>query len=144
MILLYSFVLLLLSAARQMLSWRAAALARKFARLSTQVLRLVNEPYRPGNSNREQFLVNASRQFELGRLVQNRDLVEERYLSWQGRTDTMARWLANLRAWKGQKLPYTLGAIDVWLCLSLVDTFVVGEHGSARRVFEWIVAQFGN
>jgi len=54
-------------------------------------------------------------------------------------------WLATVRAWKGRKLPYTLGALDVWLLLYFIDYQLgAGEYLSARQVIEHVTAWFRN
>ena len=144
MLLLYSIVLMGLGMARWLWAKRAAALERKYSRFSTQLMDLAREPARkPGNGNpTEASLAYAKRHFELGRLVQKRDALEGRYLSWQSMADRLGRWLEALRTWKGQKLPYTLGALDVWLLLSLIDLLGFGQVVNAQTLFalvwDWI------
>lgn len=140
MLLLYSLVLTALGLTRWLWAARARRLERAFTRFSVQLLGKAAEPARkPGNAS-EQMLSHAKRQFEIGKLVQKRDALETRYLSWQGVAERLGRWLEALRAWKGKKLPYTLGAFDVLLVFSLIDFFGMNEYVSARRVTEWLLS----
>lgn len=144
MLLIYSLVLMVLGLARWLWAKHASALEKKYSRFSTQLMEAAREPSkRPGNGNlAEASLAVAKRQFELGRLVQKRDRLEARYHKWQSVADRLGRWMSALLSWKGKKLPYTLGALDVWLALSLVDMFGMSQYVNARSVFEWVVAQF--
>ena len=78
----------------------------------------------------------------LGELAQARDHVEAKYFAWQRWTDRFAGWIADVRAWKGKKLPYTLGAVDVWMLMCLVDYLGVGEYFSTLALVQAIMAKF--
>jgi len=139
MILLYTLALLLLGAAKLFVGWRAAWIARKYARVASAVDRLTRDnAFRDGNSNRYDVARTAKRYFELGRQVQKKERLEAKHYIWQRWTDRLGGWIGRLRNWKGQKLPYTLGALDVWLLFYFVDTFGVGEYLSGRNVIELV------
>ena len=70
---------------------------------------------KPGNSNKFDPCQNAKRSFLLGQLVARRDRVEAKHFAWQRWAERFNRWLTAVRGWKGVKLPYTMGALDVWL-----------------------------
>jgi hypothetical protein len=141
MILFYTLVLLLLGVARGLVAWRAAALARKYARLAVHVDRLTRDySFRDGNSNRQDVCRLAKRYYELGRQVQDADRLEAKHFAWQARADRLGAALNRLRNWKGQKLPYTLGALDVWLLFYLIDYFGFGEYVSARNVIALVTS----
>lgn len=141
MILLYTLLLVLLGLVKFLVERRAAALERRYAQASLAVEKALREPgyfLKEGNSSRVDLTQTAKRYFTLGLLAQKRDRLEVRHYAWQGWTDKLGRLLDGLRGWKGKKLPYTLGALDVWLALYLIDYFGVGEHVSARRLFELV------
>ena len=69
--------------------------------------------------------------------MQRRDALEEKYSTWQGRADRLTAWVAAVRNWRGRKLPYTAGVIDVWMLLCLLDYCGAGEHINAREVVRW-------
>ncbi len=143
MILLYSSVLLLLGAIKTLVACRAASLGRKYSALSKEVQpRLRAVTIRPGNAGYDACKA-AKAQLELGVVVQRRDQVEAKHFAWQHRADKLERLLNRLRAWKGQKLPYSLGAIDVWLALALIDHAGVGEFVSVRRLFDAAMSLVG-
>jgi hypothetical protein len=139
MILLYTLVLLLLGVAKLLIGWRAAWIARKYARVAVTVDRLTRDnAFRDGNTNRHDVARTAKRYFELGRQVQKKERLEAKHYAWQRWTDCLGGCISRLRNWKGQKLPYTLGALDVWLLFYLVDQFGVGEYVSGRNVIELV------
>ena len=84
------------------------------------------------------------RAYELGQLVAKRDRLEASHYTGGAGLSTFGRWISAVRAWKGQKLPYTLGVIDVWLLLYLIDHFGAGDYLSSRLVVENVVAWFKN
>ena len=62
---------------------------------------------------------------------------------WRDRADKLGRFVTALRTWKGQKLPYTLGAIDVWLVLYIIDRFGVGDVFGPRQAMDSALAWLG-
>ena len=137
MIFLYALLLLLLGSVKLLVERRAAALGRSYSRLAQAVQdRLRDTLTKPGNSSKPDPCQHAKLQYELGRLVGKRDRVEARHFGWQGRADKLGHWIRRLRGWKGKKLPYTVGAADVWLLLTTIDALGVGDIVGARRVFD--------
>ena len=143
MILLYTMFLFLLSALKQMVSLRARALERKFVKLALAVDKLLGQPeYKPGNSSKVDACTSAKRTLALGQLVAQRDAVEAKHLVWQGWTDRLTGWVDTAGDWKGKKLPYTMGAVDVWMVLCLIDYFGVGQYVSTWNVIQILVAWY--
>src|SRR5262249_23754650 len=70
----------------------------------------------------------ATRQFWLGQLVQKRDRLEDKHASWLAFADKFNGFVNRLREWKGRKLPYTMGVLDVSGALYLIDYFGVGQY----------------
>src|SRR5262249_17932509 len=139
MILFYTLALLLLGVAKLVVGGRAAALAKKYTRVSAAVDRLTRDHIlEDGNSTRQDLARAAKRYFELGRQVQKKERLEAKHYAWQARADRLGGWINRLRNWKGKKLPYTLGALDVWLLFYLIDYFGVGEYLSGRNVIELV------
>jgi hypothetical protein len=144
MILLYTMLMLLMNAFKAMLSWRARMVERKYVKLAAAVAQLVREAeVKPGNGKLDPIAV-AKRVFLLGELAQKRDRVEANYFGWQRWADCWAGWSRTLHAWQGKKLPYTLGAVDVWMLLGLVDYLGVGQYVSTQAVVDAITALIGN
>jgi hypothetical protein len=54
-----------------------------------------------------------SGQYQLAMIATRRDKVERQYNRWQDRSERTSKWLTALRRWKGRKLPYTFGVLDV-------------------------------
>ena len=141
MILLYTLVLLVLGATKALLAWRAAMLARKYGRVTASVERLTRDAVlKNGTDNRQDVCRTAKRYFELGRSVQKKERLEAKHFVWQSWNERLGRWIAAIRHWKGKKLPYTLGVLDVGLLFYLIDYFGAGEYLSANRVVETVTA----
>lgn len=144
MILLYTLTLSLLGLARLLFAGRATFLEKRYAALARSVLKLGHEPVlRGGNAAKADAFASAKRTFELGRLVQKRDAVEAKYMYWRGLADRMARAADRVTAWKGQKLPYTFGVVDVGLALYLVDYLGVDRYLSVKQVVDQVIARVG-
>jgi len=135
MILLYTLMLIALATVSYLVKLRAARLEHKYARVALECDRLASQQlFKEGNSNRIDACKSARRQYELGQLVDKRERLESKHFRWQLLADKLNRWLTRLRAWKGRKIPYTLGAVDVWLVMSVVDKLGVGPYVNAQTV----------
>ncbi len=137
MILVYTMVLVLLGMVKGVIAWRAGRLGRRYSRAAAALDKHLREPsyfFREGNSNRPSDLTRmAKRTFELAVLAHEKDRLESKHFAWQAWADRFSCALNAVRNWKGKKLPYTLGVLDVWLALYLLDYFGVGELVSARN-----------
>ena len=144
MIFLYTIVLMLLAALKFLIDRRASMLARRYSRVAGTVDQMLHEPiFKEGNSGRFNPCALAQRQFLLGSLVYKKERLEARYSRWQSAADRLTRTIERLRNWKGKKLPYTLGALDVWLGLYLLDYLGMGQYLSARQVIQVVAAWLG-
>ena len=118
---------------------RAAGLGRAYSKLAEAVQKRLREViYKQGNSSKPDPCQAAKVQFELGSLVAQRDRIEAKHFAWQHAADRFGGWVNTLRTWKGARLPYSLGAVDVWLLLSAIDTLGVNEFVSVRRVYDLV------
>ena len=143
MILLYTLLVFLLGVVKLLVTLRARALERKFMRVAAAVNQMLREPdYKPGNGGKADPCLSAKRTVLLGELVRQRDRVEAKYFAWQRWADRFAGWVRAVRDWKGKKLPYTLGAVDVWMMLCLVDYLGLGEYLSTSAVIGAVVALY--
>lgn len=141
MILLYTSLLILLGTASFVIGRRARRLERRYVTAAQAVDRLFNrEAVRPGNSSKPDVCQAAKRHYQLGQLVAERDRIEQKYVTWQQAADKLSRAVARVRGWKGQKLPYTLGILDVSGALLAIDYLGVGQYVSVRRVVEFVTA----
>jgi hypothetical protein len=137
MIFLYSALVLALGLAAFLTRCRAAALESKYARVTRETDRLGRQyPVKEGNSNRHDPYEAAKRLYALAIVGQKRDRLEARYLVWQRRSDALNALANRVRGWKGLKLPYTFGVLDVASLLWLVDRLGFGDAVSPRHVFE--------
>jgi hypothetical protein len=143
MILLYTLLLFLLGLVKLLVGWRARALERKFMSVAAAVDKMLREAdFKPGNSNKADPCAMAKRTVALGELVQKRDRVEANYFAWQRWADRLKNWMHAIHDWKGKKLPYTLGAVDVWMLLCLIDYLGVGEYFSTTAVIQAVFALY--
>jgi hypothetical protein len=144
MILIYSVFVLALGIVAFLARSRARALESKYARVARQAEQLLRQSnMKEGNSNRNDPYLAAKRQYVLGQVAQKRDRVEVRYTSWQQFSEKLDRLAGRVRGWKGFKLPYTFGALDVASVLWAIDHFGFGDHVSVRHLFELIRSRFG-
>jgi hypothetical protein len=143
MIFVYTVALVLLGAAYFLVKRRASTLEKKFIRLSKDADdQLRQSTYRDGNSNRGDPYLAAKRQYRLAVLADQRDRVEGRYTAWQGRAERLNKLKARMRAWKGRKLPYTLGVLDVTGALALIDYLGAGQYVNARGLVQAVTTFF--
>jgi hypothetical protein len=143
MILLYSAFVALLAAAHLLVRWRVSNLERQYAKAAKtadEALRLT--VFKEGNSSRPDPAQLAKRQYQLGRLADRRDAVEARYTRWQSFSERLGRLVSRVRGWKGRKLPYTFGVLDVVGLLTLVDALgvshYVGIQPLTQLVMTWL------
>ena len=145
MIFLYTFLLILLAAVKFLCQRRARYLAWRYSRATLCVEKLLHEPqFREGNSSK---VINqakaAQRQYLLGLLVQKKERLAAKHFVWQNLCDKLGRAIDRLRHWKGKKLPCTLGALDVWLFLYLIDYFGVSAYVSPRHLVQLVSTWLG-
>ena len=143
MILLYTVFLFLLGLTKATVSLRARGLERKFVRLAASVAKMLRESeIKPGNSSKVDPCLAAKRTLALGALVEHRDAVEAKYFAWQRWADRLGGWVNTVRDWKGKKLPYTLGAVDLWMLMGLADYLGLGEYCSTLAIVQALAAKF--
>jgi hypothetical protein len=137
MILLYTLLVAVLGVAVWLVRRRVAALERTYVRAAQAADAALKEATtKPGNSGKADVYLAAKHQYQLGRLVQRREEVEQRYVAWQQFADRFGHTLARVRGWKGRKLPYSFGMLDVAGLLYVVDYLGVGQYVSVRRLIE--------
>jgi hypothetical protein len=114
MILIYALIVLLFGTAAALTGRRARKLERRYANAARQADMLAKElNFRGGNCVRPDAFQTAKRQYELGRLVQIRDRLEEKHHKWEARASKFRKLKTHLQNCKGRFLPYALGAVDV-------------------------------
>jgi hypothetical protein len=144
MVFLYTVLLAFLGLIKVMVARRAASLEKRYTRVASEVGKRAHEAgLKPGNGTPRDDMAaqHAKRQFELGLLASKRDRLEAKHFYWQSRADNLTHLVERVRNWRGKKLPYTLGAMDVWLAMSLVDYLGMGQVISVQRVYETVSAQ---
>jgi hypothetical protein len=142
MIFLYSLAVLLLGVAHFLVKRRVASLEKKYQRVAQEADVLVRQVPRDQSSNRFDPFLAAKRQFVLGQLIQKRDRIEGRYTAWQASAERLGKFVQRVRGWKGRKLPYTFGALDVAFVLALVDYLGFGQHVNVRNLVQVVASLF--
>lgn len=143
MILLYTSLLLVLGVAAFLIQRRAARLGRKYVLAAAEADKLLQQSFlKQGNAGRCDPFLNAKRQYLLGEVVDKRDQLEARYDYWRKLAKRSSDLIASLRAWRGRKLPYTLGVVDVSLALYLVDELSVGQYMSVKQLVNLATSYF--
>lgn len=90
---------------------RAGQASREVNRLGEPALALLRDGN--SNNNRTDPCQSAKRQFLIGLLVQKRDRLDEKHAAWEAFAERLGTIVTTLRNWKGKKLPYPLGVVDV-------------------------------
>lgn len=137
MVPLYALLLTGLAGLRRLLAGRAAGLERKYvtaARTAEDAARTLS--VKSGNGRPLDPLAVARRQYELGRLVQVRDRLSDRYMAAQTRADAVAGRVYKLKAVKGRAVPYLLGLADAGLVAGAAAKYGV----TADAVRGWVNA----
>ena len=141
MVPLYALVVTALAGLKGLLARRAGRLERKYTRAALAAEQAAKQAHtKPGNAGSAGALAHAKHQYELGRLVQHRDVLEAKYLAWQGRADRLAHRLARLRGWNGRLVPYLCGVIDVALVLTALHHLGLPHGLTETQVREWAQA----
>jgi hypothetical protein len=143
MILLYTTLIFVFGVATFVIGRRVKSLEKKYAHVAKETDLLSKQSaMKDGNSNRADLCVTAKRQYMLGLLVQKRDRVETKYVAWQGLADKFKHYVANLKTWKGKKLPYTFGAVDVACVLGLIDYLGFQDYVSVHALIHFVTKLF--
>ena len=143
MILLYSTLIFLLGAAQFLIGRRARSLEKKYMRVAQETDALVKQSaYKDGNSNKADPCMMAKRQYLLGQFVQKRDRVEAKYTAWQEWAEKFGHWVARVKSWKGKKLPYTFGAVDVTCVLGVIDYLGFRDYVGIQQLTHFVTGLF--
>jgi hypothetical protein len=144
MIFVYSAFVLLLGFVGFLARRRAKALEAKYKRVARQADQFLRQnSLKEGNGNRNDPFLVAKRQLALGQIARECDRVEARYASSQLFSDKLDRLVSYVRGWKGRKLPYTFGVLDITSVLWLIDYFGVADRVSVRHLVQLLRAHFG-
>jgi hypothetical protein len=143
MIVLYTALLLLVGVAHFLIKRRVASLEKKYSGVVKEADDLLRQGnHRDGNSNRQDPYQSAKRQYKLAMLAEKRDRMETRYSTWHGRSERLSKLRHRLRAWKGRKLPYTFGVLDVACAMSAIDYLGAGHYLNVRHLLESVASLF--
>jgi len=137
MFLVYTLVLLLLVVVRFVVARRVAALEKKYIRIARATDELLKtSAQKPGNNTKPDPYAAARASYLLGQAVERRERLETLYCAWQKAAEGLKNAIGTLRGWKGRKLPYVIGALDVLMILGALDYLGYGEQISARALVQ--------
>jgi hypothetical protein len=140
---LFTSLLFVLVVAKFFVDRRVKSLEKKFATVARETDGLLKQPmFKEGNSNKVDPYVTAKRQFLLGQAAQKRDRVEAKYVYWQAFSERFGRLVSRVRSWKGKKLPYTFGAVDVACALGVIDCLGFSDYLGPRALVHFVMAWF--
>ena len=143
MIFLYTALLLLVGVVHFLIKRRVVALEKKYSGVVKEADDLLRQGnHRDGNSNRQDPYQSAKRQYKLALLAEKRDRMETGYINWHQRAERLGKLRQRLRAWKGRKLPYTFGVLDVACALGAIDYLGAGHYLNARHLVETVASLF--
>lgn len=128
MIPLYALLRAVLAAVKALFASKASRLERKYtkAALAAEAVARVLQT-KPGNAHADPF-TTAKSHYEFGKLVETRDKLEEKFLTWHGRAEGVGRALKKLAGWKGRAVPYLCGIVDLGLALTALH-YLGFPHG---------------
>jgi len=92
---------------------RVARLERRFVRVAAEADALIKASRTRGGTNQTDPSAHAKQQYELARLALKRDRVEQRYTTWQARSERFAALRRRVVGYRGRLLPYVFGPVDV-------------------------------
>lgn len=139
MVPLYALLVAVLSGLRAALTRRASRTERKYARAALDAQNLAEASrVKPGSGGAGDPFAAAKRQYGLGRLVEARDRLEARFLSWQARAEAVGDVVARLRGWNGRAVPYLLGVADAGLVLAALTYLGPARGLTADAVKGWV------
>ena len=136
MVPLYAVFLAALGGLKWVLAGRAARTEKKYTAAALAAQQAAR-PVKTGNAGGPDALTAAKRQYELGRLVQARDVLEARYLGWQARSERVGNTLTRLRSAKGLFVPYLCGVVDVALVLAALHLLGLPHGLNPDQVRAW-------
>ncbi len=143
MIFLYTVAMFFLGTTKWLINRRVAALERKYIQTVDAADSLLRQlTPRGGKETKLDVCQAAKAQVVLGLMVQKQDRLEAKYENWQAVAKKFNDFVTRVHEWKGRKLPYTMGALDVSAILYAVDYFGAGQYVNARQVGQWLVALF--
>ena len=141
MVPMYVLMLVALSALARVLSARAARMERKYTRAAMLATELAKAgAVKPGNGSTADPFITAKRQYDLGRLVEVRDRLESKFLTWQARAESVSAFAAQLRRWQGRAVPYLFGIADVSIVLVALHLLGLPHGLTTDTVSGWAEA----
>ena len=128
MIPLYALLRAVLSGVKWLFAAKAVRLERRYTKAALAAEALARQlQTKPGNGALDPF-ATAKSHYEFGRVVENRDRLEEKFLTWQGRAERVGRVTKKLAGWKGRAVPYLCGIVDLGLALTALH-YLGFPHG---------------
>ncbi len=138
MVPLYAVFLTALGGLKWVLAGRAARTEKKYTTAALEAEQAARQTQvKPGNAAHADVFATAKRQYELGRLVERRDLLETKYHGQQGRAERAAKLVARLRGVQGRLVPYLFGVVDVVLVMVALHYLGLPHDLDPDKVTAW-------
>lgn len=139
MIVLYTLLVFLLSAAKLLIQRKAAALAKKYSQLAQQTDKVLRESVmKEGNSSKLDPYQSAKRHYLLGSLVERKETLEAKHFAWQAFSERFGKFARRVRDCQGKVLPYVVGAADVLIVLGVIEAYQLGDVVGLSQVTQWL------
>jgi hypothetical protein len=139
MLLLYVLLLAVLLSAGFLINLRVRSLEKQYKKVAHETETMIQEGRKkPGNAGKPDDYAYARHAYLLGQAVERRERVEAKYFAWQKRAEKLAAFVRAVREWKGKKLPYALGALDVVLVLGALDYLGYREALDTRHLVDYV------
>lgn len=137
MMILYTFSFWMTGIMKWFVDRKARGLEGRYMTSARAAEKLAHElNRRPGNSNTQDPYVAAKGYYELGKLVDLRDQLETRHVTWQGRADRVGGVRSRMKNWKGRYVPYLAGVVDLALVVGTLYLTGVVDLSSIQKVTE--------
>lgn len=143
MIPLYALVRAVLAGVRWLFASKAGRLERKYTKAALAAEAVARQlQTRPGTNLVDPY-TTAKSHYEFGRLVETRDRLEEKFLAWQARTESVGRAAKKVAAWKGRAVPYACGVVDFGLVFTALHMLGLPHGLSLDGMKTWATSFFG-
>ncbi len=141
MMILYTLLVFLLSAAQSLIQRRASALAKKYTQAAQQTEKLLRETaFKEGNSSKPDPYQVARRAYVLGSLVEKKERLEAKHFAWQAFAERFGGFVKRVRGWRGKALPYVVGAVDVCVALGLIEVYHLEHAVGFAQAKAWLAS----
>lgn len=122
MVVFYYVVLFFLRICQLLTQARARSLEKAYSKIALRVKEMAGVPeLNDRKNNKVDLFQTAKMQYELGRLVEQKDRMEAKHFAWQQSAEKMKSRVDHIQKWHGRKVPYVMGMIDLAVLLTVLN-----------------------